>query len=215
MPRRRSLTRPQITAAALAVLDRDGLAALTMRAVARETGVSTMALYRYVDDRGELEEMIVDAVLAAVDTTPPPPGPWRDRVADLAERVRAAVAAHPEILPLTVAHRHRSPGLLRWSETVLDVLSGAGVTGAARVVALRSLTAYVIGAVQLEHLGPLAGPGTGVIAALPADEFPLMAATARDAARIDAAVEFRRGLDLLLGGMDAPGTALSGEEHGP
>ncbi|MFC0041644.1 TetR/AcrR family transcriptional regulator [Actinomadura rayongensis] len=215
MPRPRSLTRPQIAAAALAVLDRDGLAALTMRAVARETGVSTMALYRYVEDRDELEEMMVDAVFAAVDTTPPPPGRWRDRVADLAERVRAAVAAHPAILPLTVAHRHRSPGLLRWSETVLEVLTGAGVTGAARVVALRSLTAYVIGAVQLEHLGPLAGPGTGAIAALPADAFPLMAATARDAARIDAAAEFRRGLDLLLGGMDAPGTALAAEEHRP
>ncbi|WP_019630493.1 TetR/AcrR family transcriptional regulator [Actinomadura atramentaria] len=203
MPRRRSLTTAQIAAAALAVLDRDGPAGLSMRAVAAETGVSTMALYRYVADREELEGLMVDAVFGAVDAAPPP-GPWRERVAVLAERVRAAVAAHPAIIPLTVAHRHRSPAMLRWSEAVLAVLTEAGQTGAARVVALRALTAYVIGAVQLEHLGPLAGPGTDALAALPADAFPLLAATARAAAAVSVEREFHRGLALLLDGLDGP-----------
>ena len=74
MPRPRSLTPDQLASAALAVLDREGLAGLSMRAVAKELGMSTMALYRYVDDREELEGLVVERVLSAVDTTPPEPG---------------------------------------------------------------------------------------------------------------------------------------------
>ncbi|MFJ6052409.1 TetR/AcrR family transcriptional regulator C-terminal domain-containing protein [Streptomyces sp. NPDC092307] len=77
---------------------------------------------------------------------------------------------HPAVLPLTLTHRHRSYSGLRWSETVLGVLTEAGIEAEDRVVALRAVIAYVIGATQLEHLGPLAGPGTIAIAALPEDE---------------------------------------------
>ncbi len=201
MPRPRSLTTGQIAAAALAVADRDGLAGMTMRAVARELGMSTMALYRYVADREELEGHVLELVLGAVDTVPPPGAHWRERLAVLAERMRAAVAGHPRVLPLTVTHRHHAPGVLRWGEAVLGVLTEAGVTGTARAVALRALTAYVIGATQQEHLGPLSGAGTEAIAALTAADFPLMAATARDARGLTVEREFRRGLELLLDGI--------------
>ncbi|MDN3357680.1 TetR/AcrR family transcriptional regulator [Actinomadura sp. DC4] len=204
MPRPRSLTHAQIASAALAVIDRDALTGLTMRAVAGELGVSTMALYRYVADREELERLVVERVLGAVDTTPPAPElPWRERVEVLVLRLRDTVGAHPEIVPLTLTHRQGSPGVLRWSETVLGVLTGAGIEGERRVIALRGLLAYVIGAIQLEHLGPLSGRGTTVIAGLP--EFPFMAETARYAAGVDADREFRGGLALLLGGMETRG----------
>jgi AcrR family transcriptional regulator len=74
MPRPRTLTHAQVASAALAVIDRDGLPALSMRAVAKDLGMSTMALYRYVDDREELEGLVVELVLSAVDTGPPAPG---------------------------------------------------------------------------------------------------------------------------------------------
>ncbi|MEV7128099.1 TetR/AcrR family transcriptional regulator C-terminal domain-containing protein [Streptomyces sp. NPDC093260] len=202
MPRPRSLTPEQLASAALAVIDRDGLAGLSMRAVAKELGVSTMGLYRYVTDRDELERLVVERVLGAVDTEPPEPGaPWRERVTVLAGRLRATVGAHPEVVPLTVTHRHHSLGVLRWSETVLAVLTEAGLEGERRVVVLRALLGYVIGAIQLEHLGPLSGPGTTALAALPVAEFPLMAATARDARTVDADREFLGGLALLLDGI--------------
>ncbi|MQY02054.1 TetR/AcrR family transcriptional regulator C-terminal domain-containing protein [Actinomadura macrotermitis] len=201
MPRPRSLTQSQIAAAALAVVDDDGLAALSMRAVAKRLGTSTMALYRYVQDRHELEGLIVELVFAGVDPVPPAAGTWQERVAEMARRVRAAIGAHPEAVPLTMIHRHSSPGLLRWSEGVLEILAGAGVTGAARVVALRTLTAQIIGAVQLERLGPLAGRGTDAIAALSPQEFPLMAETAREARSVGDDRVFERGLAALLRGL--------------
>ncbi|MFC6019371.1 TetR/AcrR family transcriptional regulator C-terminal domain-containing protein [Plantactinospora solaniradicis] len=205
MPRPRSLSPVQLASAALAVIDRDGLVGLTMRAVAKELGMSTMALYRYVHDRAELEALVVELVLGAVDSTPPPPGPpWQARIEVMVGRVRAAVGAHPAVVPLTLTHRHRSPGVLRWSETVLGILTEAGLDGGRRVVALRGLLSYVVGAIQLEHLGALSGAGTTAIAELPQAEFPHLAETARSARRIGPDEEFGGGLDIILRGLTAP-----------
>ncbi|WP_336317902.1 TetR/AcrR family transcriptional regulator [Streptomyces lavendofoliae] len=204
MPRPRSLTPRRLASAALAVIDREGLAGLSMRAVAQELGLSTMALYRYVDDREELERLVVDLVLDDVDTTPPAArAPWHERIETMVRRLRDAMSAHPATLPLTLVHRHHSPAGLRWSETVLAILTEAGFTGERRVVALRGLLGYVIGAIQLEHLGPMSGAGTTAISALPPGEFPLMAETARHARNVDADQEFFGGLALLLHGLRA------------
>lgn len=203
MPRPKSLTQTDIAAAALAVADRDGLAAMSMRTVAAELGMGTMSLYRYVSDRDQLERLIVDHVLAGVDLTPPPRAAWTRQVATLAERVRAALAAHPEVVPLTVTHRHASTGTLQFAERVLAILTEAGFTGRRRVIALRSLFGYINGAIQLEHLGPLAGGGTDTMAALPAEDFPYLTETARTARRVPAGDEFRGGLEVLMRGLRA------------
>jgi AcrR family transcriptional regulator len=204
MPRPRSLTQEQLASAALTVIDRDGLAGLSMRAVAQELGMSTMGLYRYVDDREELERLVVELVLSAVDTEPPDREvSWRERVEIMARRLRDTVGAHPAVVPLTITHRHRSLGVLRWSEAVLSVLTEAGIEGERRVVALRGLLSYVIGAIQLEHLGALSGPGTVVISQLPSADFPHMAETARHARNVDPDQEFLGGLTMLLDGLDA------------
>lgn len=201
MPRPRSLTAAQVAAAALVVLDRDGAAALSMRAVAVELGTSAMALYRYVDGRTHLERQVVEHVLATVELDLPARLTWTERVVVLMERMRSAVADHPAALPLFIAHRHAVPASLRWIETMLGVLTEAGFTGEERVVAQRALVSYLLGALQLEHLGPLPGTGTTTMASLPTAEFPHLAETAREARRIAPADEFRRGLDVLLRGL--------------
>lgn len=201
MPRPRSLTHQQIAAAALDVVDADGLAALSMRTVARRLNVGTMSLYRYVADRDELEAMVVDLVLDTVDLRVPT-GSARHRIAVLAERVREATARHPAVVPLVLAHRHRTPASLRWGEAVLGVLAEAGYTGKRRVYAFRALLAYVFGALEVEHYSPLSGPGTEALATLPADEYPMLAKTAAAAGGIAAAEEFRRGLDIVLRGLE-------------
>ncbi|WP_314616131.1 TetR/AcrR family transcriptional regulator [Streptomyces stackebrandtii] len=202
MPRPRSLTQDQLAAGALAVIDRDGLAALSMRTVAKELGMSPMGLYRYVSDRDELEELVVEHVLGSVDAGRPTTATsWQERIEIMAGRLRDGVIAHPEAIPLTVLHRHRSLAGLRWSETVLGILTEAGIDGRRRVVALRALHGYVTGAIQLEHLGPLAGEGTAAIAALPAAGFPHLTETARSAGEVGPDEEFFGGLRLLLRGL--------------
>jgi AcrR family transcriptional regulator len=208
MPRPRSLTLDDIGSAALAVLERAGPAGLTMRAVAAELGTGTMSLYRYVRGREQVEALVLDRVLDAVDTETPPGTPWADRIALLAERVRATVGDHPAVVPLLLTNRHRAPGTIRWGEAVMGALGDAGLAGGERVVAFRAVVSYVLGAIQVEHLGPLSGPGTAALAALPRDHFPHLADAASHAAGIPPEEEFRRGLALLLRGLagGGPGT---------
>lgn len=202
MPRPRSLTLAAIADAALAVLDRDGLPALTMRTVAAQLGIGTMSLYRYVEDREDLERLVVDRVLWGVDVELPPDAVWRARLTILVERVHAAGSAHPAIVPLLMLHRSDSEGSFRWAEAMLDVLTEAGFTGQRRVIAFRVLVSYVIGVLQYQHLGPLSGPGTDRLAELPAERFPILAETARSARGITPESELREGLAVLLDGLD-------------
>ena len=201
MPRPRSVSPDRLAAAALAVIDRDGLSGLTMRTVAAQLGLTTMAVYRYVADRDELEALVVEAVLRPLDTSPPPAEAWREQLRDLVQRVREAVGAHPGVVPLLITHRHRSHGVLRWSEAVTAVLREAGFEGRSRVVALRGLLSYVIGALQLEHLGPLAGAGTVTISELAG--YPQLAETGRYAREVGPDEEFLGGLDIVLRGLSA------------
>src|ERR1035437_9415708 len=100
MPRPRSLTDTDVAAAALAVIDRGGPAAFTMRAVAAELNMATMSIYRHVSNREQLEALIVEVLFAEVDTTPPRRCSWRRQISALVERVRDAVRAHPQVVPL-------------------------------------------------------------------------------------------------------------------
>lgn len=194
------MTTTQIAAAALAVVDREGLDALSMRTVAGRLGVAPMSLYRYVTDRDELERLVVDLVLAGIDPGLPCGG-GGGKLAALAEQVRLVAAAHPAVVPLLLLHRHSSPASLRWGEAVMAVLADAGFTGKRRAIAFRAVLAYVFGALQVEYYGPLPGAGTRALSELSAEEFPLLAATAGVAGSITPDEEFRRGFAIVLDGL--------------
>lgn len=205
MPRPRSLTEAEISAAALAVLDGSGLGALSMRAVAQQLGMGTMSLYRYVQSRHQLEGLVVDLVLRGIDLDlgPAGRGPWQERLGLLMARARAAAAEHPNCVPLLLTHRHSAAGSRDLGEALLEALSDGGFAGVRRVAAFRALLSYLIGALQVEHLGPLSGSGTVALAALPQDAYPLLSITARDAAALAPEAEFRQGLDVLIAGLVA------------
>ena len=207
MPRPKSLTNEQIAAAALAVIDRDGLEALSMRAVAGELGMGTMSLYRYVQDRDELERLIVELILDAVDPELPSRASWSKRIAILVERIREAVGDHPSVVPLLLVQRHTALGSVRSAEAVMRALADGGFTGKRRVIAFRTLLSYLMGAIQVEHLGPLSGHGTAALASLPRDQYPFLAETARHAQSVSPDEEFRRGLALVLRGLEAEAEA--------
>jgi AcrR family transcriptional regulator len=203
VPRPRSLTDDQLVAAALAVVDRDGLGALTMRTVARELGVATMGLYRYVADRQALEVLVVDHVFGSVDLALPQAS-WQDRLRVLLDRVRVAVARHPAVVPLVLRHRQAAPASLRLIEAMLEALTEGGHEGVDRVLAQRTLIGYLLGFLQSEHSAALSGPGTIVLSELSADDYPLLARTAGDARAVPPDEEFRRGLDIVLRGLASP-----------
>jgi AcrR family transcriptional regulator len=203
VPRPKSLTEDQIATAALAVLDREGLAGLSMRTVAKELGVGTMSLYRYVDSKEHLELLLLAFALRGLDTSPPP-GRWDEQVRVLVQRVRRELARHPAMVPLLLQHRQSTALSLAWGDSVMAALDEGGHHGADRAVAFRTLLAYVLGAAQLEHLGAIGGAGTAALADLPEEAHPWVRDTARAARRLSVSQEQERGLEVLLRGLGAP-----------
>lgn len=197
------MTDADIAAAALKVIDREGIGAMSMRTVAQELGTGTMSLYRYVNGRDDIEKLVVERVLVAVDTSLPANAKWRERITMLAERIRDAVGTHSEVVSLVMGHRHSSPTVKRCTEVFLRALTDAGFHGKTRVIALRTLIAFLNGMLVSQHYGPLPGPGTVVLARMKDPEFPLMAETARDAQRVTSLEEFRKGLAVVVDGIEA------------
>ncbi|RPE29135.1 TetR/AcrR family transcriptional regulator [Kitasatospora cineracea] len=199
MPRPRSLTTRQIAAAALAVIDRDGLPALSMRTVAAELDRRTMALYRYVEDREELECLVVDLALGPVldraTRAPAAPSP-RTRLLTLLDLMREAVGAHPGILPLAVRHHGNCLPALRWREQLLEALADAGLDAPQRAAALHALVSYVIGELELEHHAAAAPAGP-----LVPETFPLLSAALAARAATDPARAFTDGARTVLDGL--------------
>lgn len=207
MPRPKSLSSEEIATAALAVIDRGGLAALSIRAVAAELGMGTMSLYRYFTDREQLEGYVVDLVFASITTDLPARMTWAKRIAVLLQRLREAIADHPAVVPLLLTHRFTAESTMPWAEQLMSALAQAGFDGKKRFLAFRLLTSYVIGVVQSEHFGVLPLGGQPIEAERHEREYPLLAANAPYARKAVPDDEFRWGLDIILRGL---GTTIDG-----
>ncbi|MCZ0995515.1 GntR family transcriptional regulator [Streptomyces noursei] len=90
-----ALTRERIVRAGIEVADGEGLRALSMRRVAAEFGVSSMALYRHVGGKDELVMQMADAAFAEVRLPEPAPTGWRDRMEAGARLQWALYRRHP------------------------------------------------------------------------------------------------------------------------
>jgi len=201
VPRPRSLSEAEIAHAAIAIIDRAGAGALTMRAVAAELGMATMSIYRYVASRQELEELIAAAIFSEVDIDPPSAASWRDQLTALVVRLREKVKDHPQVVPLGLPHRLTSARGLRLSETVLGILADAGFPPDRRDLANRSLMVYLVGSLQFEHAGQLSAGAAAALADLPRQDYPMLWASAHESPRLTADEEFDQGLTVVLDGV--------------
>jgi len=213
MARPRKFSRARLQQAALALVDRDGLAGLSMRALAARLETGAMTIYTHVGSREELDLLVVDAVVGAARWPRRPRPDWRDEVRDVATAAWRAVRAHPEAIPLILVRRTRSAAALGVAEALLAALARSGRSRRRLLVAFRAVSALVMGFAQAELAGPLsrrAGEPAGAVVrrvrALPREAFPRLIEIAAAAATSDAESEFRHGLDLLLAGLAASGT---------
>jgi AcrR family transcriptional regulator len=94
------LSRESIARAGLELVDRDGLEALSLRAVAERLGVGTMTLYTHTPDRQALERDIVGLLLDEVDTREADGEVWDDSIRRVAGSLREMTLRHPRAFPL-------------------------------------------------------------------------------------------------------------------
>ncbi|MFC6929926.1 TetR/AcrR family transcriptional regulator [Actinomadura yumaensis] len=107
-PSRRPLTQDGIVAAAVRVLDAEGLDGVTMRRVAQELDTGPASLYAHVSGKDELNELMLDRVAAEVRLPEPDPERWQEQVKEVAREVRRVWQAHADIA--RVSSRWSRPG---------------------------------------------------------------------------------------------------------
>lgn len=183
-------SREQLQAAALAIVDADGLDALTMRSLAAAVGTGPMTLYNHVRDRAELDLLVVDAVLAGVTL------PARPTVERVTTAMWRAARAHPHALPLVLTRRTSSPAVLDLAEALLRALEVEGLAG---LVPFRAVTALVAGFVQVELTNPL--EQVAEVESLPAERYGRLHGVAREARRSRPEKELAAALAALLAGL--------------
>ncbi|MGI8332793.1 TetR/AcrR family transcriptional regulator C-terminal domain-containing protein [Actinomadura scrupuli] len=141
-----TLNRERVVRAAIEVADAEGLAALSMRRVAAELGVATMALYRHVDGKDELVFLMADTVCAD-DPLPssPPPG-WEARLELMARLQWALYRRHPWLAQfMSFTRPPLLPHAVSHTEWALSAVDGLGLDPATMLHIAVTMSNYVRG----------------------------------------------------------------------
>lgn len=203
---RNTLTRERVITAALEVADADGIAALTIRALAAHLGVKPMAIYHHVANKEEILDALVDAVHADVHL-PSAAGPWRDELVLRSRSMHDALGRHPWAVGLMEARVSPGPASLASHEATLDLLLTAGFSLQATAHAYATLDAFVYGFVLQETMLDsidLAGSAEQIIAGINLAGFPRMAQFAEQHVMQEGyafSSSFEVGLGLVLDGI--------------
>jgi AcrR family transcriptional regulator len=139
-----------IARAAVALADADGLAGVTMRAVAAAVGTGPASLYRYVNTRDELLQLMTDRVLGEEFTAGPVSS---DPVADLLALGRQTLEMfrrHPWMLEISPVTGLPGPSALGYMEYVLSILSGTDLRGPAKLELFALYNGMIRSFAQLE-----------------------------------------------------------------
>ena len=190
---RRGLTRNLIVDKALAIGDAEGLEAVTIRRVAQELGVTSMALYRHVRDKDGLLNAMLEAVIAEGDLTRGIEAsmPWQEQLRRGLANAVDMLTARRVTLPLQIAYQGPiTPVIARPYELTLGILLKAGFAPREAVAFARMLPILLAGLLTLYREGPAETPDRKLrlrlrryaelqVMDLPEAEFPMLRRHAR------------------------------------
>jgi Bacterial regulatory proteins, tetR family./Tetracyclin repressor, C-terminal all-alpha domain. len=210
--RPRPMTRDLVLAAALEIIDRDGVEGLSMRRLGHALGRDPMSLYRYAANKTDLLDGVAEIVLEqlTVDTTAED---WAEQLRAVAHTFRRLALAHPHVVPLLVTRPLATPlalrplGTLRPLEATLELLTRAGFSEVDALYIYRSFFGFLHGHVLTELQELVDNPEETDdllrlgLHRLPIREFPLLRGLATVLAGYDGSAELERGLDILLAGL--------------
>jgi AcrR family transcriptional regulator len=209
--RRRQLTRERVVAEALSVIAHHGVHALTMRGLAARLGVVPGALYHHVANKQQLQDLVLDNVLAEIDLHLDPTLGWAEQLTVLAHRLRAVLEAHPGVAGLLKTRDPLGPHSLALAEAFLTPLQHAGFGDRQAGLAFVLLVDYAIGfAVSATPTSVneqrVRDPATRAqlhqfLGSLPPDRFPALVALGQHIWVDNRDDRFNAGLTVLLNGL--------------
>lgn len=199
------LTRERIIAAAMRIIDDEGLDALSMRRLGAELGVNPMAAYHYVPSKAALYDLVLDAVMAGVGLDA------IDDAADLETRLmqagrayRDAILRHPNAIPVLAGRSVRTAVALRPVERFLGLLLEAGFSPTDAITAVDCVAQFVLGGAvgyYHHHVDNEIGGGQGDFEDLSAEEFPNMSRALAEGVYIGHDCEFEFGMEVMIRGF--------------
>ena len=200
---RPALSRERIAATALALVDRDGLEAFSMRKLGADLGVEGMAIYRYFPNKAALLAGVVEVLLAELVIPPPSDVPWQQVFRELSRAYRALLLRHPHAIPLLATLPLSDPAAARAAGAVMAQLRAAGFDAQSALKTLATITSYVVGVAQWEvGTAPFRAERGGAPFPLPPDADPYLVELAPQLAEDDCEETFEFGLDVIVRGLE-------------
>jgi AcrR family transcriptional regulator len=205
-PAKAPLSEDAIVDAALAILEAEGLEAVSMRRIAAALDTGAGSLYVYVKGRDGLLEAMFDRIIAAVKLETPDPSRWRAQLHNLLERTRAELVRHPGMAAATMIDPPRTEVAMRLLENLLGILLAGGLDAqdaawAADILAGQVTYAAIEAELRRTDPSALVAQITANFARLPASDFPLITAHAAQLVAGDVDERFRFAIDVVIDGV--------------
>jgi AcrR family transcriptional regulator len=218
---RPALSPTQIARVAIQIADADGLESMTMKRVAQELGVTTMALYRYFPGKADLVGLMIDS---AGESAPPfrkSSSPWHKRLKLWAHSCLSIYREHPWFLEATSArHNLMGPNELSWMEAALKMLAESGLSPKERHYAFLAIIGHVRGYATFKEMGKHIASDQQWVQDLlyylrtEADRFPeSLEVLGSDTSTETSDIAFDFGLDCILTGIRAKIRKRSARSH--
>jgi AcrR family transcriptional regulator len=195
-------TREQLARRALTILDAHGSEGLTMRALAGELGMGTMALYRYFPSKEALIDAAIDLAAPEIELPDATKASWKQQLGALARGIFEVALAHPSLARERFSRPLQSTGALRVSNGAIALLLEAGLSNVQAVAAFKAILIHTLGAAWVatsESRPEVSRPVSDRHASLSAEELPALAAVGSElTAALGGAQAFEFGLEALL-----------------
>jgi AcrR family transcriptional regulator len=199
---------------ALSLADSEGLGTVTIRRLAKELGVTPMALYWHFRSKDELLDGMVAGIYEKVDPTLNASATWQERLRALLGSMVDVLRAHPSTAILLSTRNTASESSLRTTEVALEILrcGGFSPTEATQIArhalsTVTNLVSGVPGGVPGEESGePTEAQRRAriLLESLPPDRYPRLVEAAGPLSECeDPEGYYAFGLDLLLAGIEA------------
>jgi AcrR family transcriptional regulator len=214
-PAKAPLSEDAVVDAALAILQSDGLEAVTMRRVAAALDTGAASLYVYVPGREGLLQAMLDRVTATIELEAPGPSHWRAQLHSLLQRMYQALVAHPGIAAMTLVDPPTTEAVLRLTENLLGILLAGGLDPQDAAWVCDIFVTLVMAAAREDDVRRPRDHSDDhdrheqvdeiykTFAGLPPDRFPLLPAHAAQMVAGDSDQRFRFAIDVVLDGVVA------------
>lgn len=197
--KRKPLSAERIAAAALELIDREGLDGFSFRHLARNLGCEAMSIYHYFPSKAHLFDELVAACIREV-RWPPADLPWHEQLRLWAREFRKVALRHPGFFLYFAIYRMNSRAGMGFLDAIISTVAKSGLPPERQAAHFRTFGYYVMGAGLDESMGYVKGPSSSepVSDAEAARDFPAIVAVSRYFGKTRHEEIFEGGLDALI-----------------